>query len=193
MILRRSMNAERRALCGMLALSVVGLAVGAPGRADATLVRGLTLPELLAASARVAIVTPLFAESHWETIGGQRCIVTDTRVRVEDSIRAASSASELLVRSLGGRIGAVGELVHGQPILELGQACVAFLKATAGDIHWTAGMAQGHYPLLHRTDGATRLTASRSLPHIKRWDGSAVQALRDRELADAKRLIGSVR
>lgn len=191
MIRSFDMKLERRAVNGAIALGVLGLALGVPRRAEATLVRGLTLRELLAASDRIAVVTPLHAESHWETIGGQRSIVTDTRVRVEESMRAATSAVEVIVRSLGGRVGDVGELVHGQPSLQLGQASVVFLKETARGLHWTAGMAQGHYPLLQRADGAKLLTASRSLPTISRWQGSAVQTLRDKELGEARRLIGS--
>lgn len=184
------MKLERRAMSAAIAFGALGLALGTSRRAEATLVRGLTLPELLAGSDRIAVVTPLFAESSWATIAGQRCIVTDTRVRVEDSIRATTSATEVIVRSLGGRVGAVGELVHGQPELRLGQTSVAFLREVAHGLHWTNGMAQGHYPLLRRSDGARLLTLSRSLPAISRWQGSAVQALRDKELEEARRLIG---
>jgi len=90
--------------------------------------RAMSLPALVQGSRRILVITPAFAESHFEELGRRRRIVTDTRVRVEEAVAKGEGADrELLVRTLGGSIDKLGELVHGQARLVLGQACVAFL------------------------------------------------------------------
>src|SRR6476661_8280066 len=94
---------RREALAGA-ACGVCGLLV--PSVAGATVLKGLTLEELSKLSKRILVGTALEANAHYETIGGRRRIVTDTRVRVDDMIHEGSSSdSELLVRTLGGTVG----------------------------------------------------------------------------------------
>src|SRR3954466_7081425 len=117
---------SRRGLLVGLASGAAASAFGA--RASATIVRAMSLPALVQGSRRILVITPLSAESHFEDLGRRRRIVTDTRVRVEEAVAKGEGAdSELMVRTLGGSIDKLGELVHGQARLVLGQACVAFL------------------------------------------------------------------
>jgi len=168
---------------------LLGLASGAAagvfsGTASATVVRALTLPALVQSSRRVVVVTALSTESHFEELGRRRRVVTDTRVRVEEVIaKAAPAARELMLRTLGGAIGRLGERVHGQAQLVLGEACVAFLLEGPDGLHYVNGMAQGHYPLRESSD--RRLRSSPDLPQILDFESSAVKSLVGSELSSA--------
>jgi hypothetical protein len=151
-------------------------------------VRSVSLSVLTKGSRGVAIVTPLTAESHYEDLGRRRRIVTDTRVRIEESIaKAEGMDSELLVRTLGGSVGDVGERVHGQVQWALGKPCVAFLLQGPDGVHYVNAMSQGHYPLIERA--GRRLTTSPDLPEILDADSSAVKLLAGSELGKARNLI----
>ena len=166
-----------------------GVAVSTVGAsASATVVRSLSLPALVQGSRRIVVVTALGAESHYEELGRRRRIVTDTRLRVEEGIAKSDGLDrELMLRTLGGSIGDVGELVHGQAQLVLGEPCVAFLLRGPDGLHYINGMAQGHYPL--RGSGTRRLNSSADLPKILDFDSSAVKALVGSELGAASRRI----
>jgi hypothetical protein len=149
--------------------------------ASATIVRALSLGALVQTSRRVVVVTPLASESHFEELGRRRRVVTDTRVRVEEAVAKGEGVdSELLVRTLGGSIGRMGELVQGQARLTLGQSCLVFLLQGPDGLHYVNGMAQGHYPL--QSDAARSLLRSPDLPEILNFDSSAVKALVGSEL-----------
>jgi hypothetical protein len=172
---------------------IVGLGAGLTAgvftqQASATIVRSLSLPALVQGSRRIVVLTALASDSHVEELGRRRRIVTDTRVRVEESIAKSDGLdSELLVRTLGGSIGHTGELVHGQAQLVLGQPCVAFLLQGPDGVHYVNGMAQGHYPL--RGGAARQLASSPDLPKILDFESSAVKALVGSELGAASQRI----
>lgn len=174
---------------GLLVGVGAGLASGVfTQQAAATIVRSLSLPALVQGSRRIVVLTPLSAESHVEELGRRRRIVTDTRVRVEEAVaKAAGLPSELMVRTLGGTMGDVGELVHGQAQLTVGQQCVTFLLEAPDGLHYVNGMAQGHYPL--RGASARQLASSPDLPKILDFDSSAVKTLVGSELGEATRRI----
>jgi hypothetical protein len=165
-----------------------GVAISAVGAsASATVVRSLSLPALVQGSRRIVVVTALGSASHYEELGRRRRIVTDTRVRVDEGIAKSDGLdSELMVRTLGGSVAGVGELVHGQAQLVLGETCVAFLLQGPDGLHYVNGMAQGHYPL---RGAARRLSRSADLPKILDFDSSAVKALVGSELGSASQRI----
>ncbi len=99
------------------------------------------------------------------------------------------ATSEIIVRTLGGRVDGVGELVSGQPELELGRAGVLFLFEGPEAIHHVVGMAQGHFPLLADGRGRERLSASPKLPKIADFAESAVRKLAGLELPRARSLV----
>lgn len=160
--------------------------------AHATLVRGLSLPALVAQSERILVLEPLDSVSRYAEIGGRKCIVTDTQTRVHDSW-SNGAETELVLRTLGGRLDGMGELVHGQPVLELGVYGVTFLKLSRDrKVWWTIGMAQGHFPL-SATDESALLRVSRGLPHMLNVEGSAVKRLVGRRVGEARSLVQSAR
>ncbi len=170
---------------------LVGLATGAVAStfsvtASATIVRALSLPALVQGSRRIVVVTALASESHFEELGRRRRVVTDTRMRVEEGLAKADGVdSELLVRTLGGSIGRLGERVHGQAQLVLGEPCVAFLLQGPDGLHYVNGMAQGHYPLRGTGAAGRQLARSADLPEILDFDSSAVKALVGSQLGSA--------
>jgi hypothetical protein len=121
-------------------------------------------------------------------LGRRRRIVTDTRVRIEESLaKAEGMERELLVRTLGGSVGRQGERVHGQVQWTMGRPCVAFLMQGPDGVHYVNGMAQGHYPLLQRAERV--LTTSPDLPEIMDIQSSAVRQLSGAVLSHARDLI----
>jgi hypothetical protein len=157
----------------------------------ATLMRALPLSLLVRRSEHVLVIEPVEAVCRHVTSGGRRSIVTDTRVLVHDSWQQATEP-ELMLRTLENIVDGVGELVHGQPLLLLGERGVAFLKRGRDAAWWTTGMAQGHYPLSGAGERA-RLLQNRGMPELLRGAGSAVERLVGRELSDARELVRQAR
>jgi hypothetical protein len=158
-------------------------------RAHATVFRGLRLPDLVAQSEHVLLLTGLDARCLSIQIAGRRSIVTESRVRVDDVVaRAVPGSGELLVRTLGGELDGVGELVHGQAEFVRNQPCLAFLTRAPDGNLWVTGMAQGHYPVA--SDSVVPyLLASPHLSMLEDFEHSAVRALVRQKLSDARRLV----
>jgi hypothetical protein len=174
----------------MLGVAACGLSqLLLQGRAQASLFRGLSLAELSQASELILVATPLEASSHWETLGGHRRIVTDTRVRVEDVVaRSIPADGELVVRTLGGTVGDRAALVYGEAALFLNQTSVLFMVEREG-VQRVTGMAQGHYPLFADADQALRLAQSPRAPELVGEAEPAMHVLAGQELARARALI----
>jgi hypothetical protein len=181
------MAVTRRDALGGLGLT---LAVGImPRVAHATVARGISLEALSKRSEHILVGTPLASSVRYETIGGQRRIVTDTRVRIDETLaQSAASDSEILVRTLGGVLNGVGELVHGEAELVLNERSVVFLRKRPDGILHLQGMAQGHYPLWHEAKRSL-LQASPKLPEMLSLKDTAVARLSGREVGEARRLI----
>jgi len=176
---------RRRFVAGAAALPVCLLAP----RANATLMRGLPLRALCAHSRHIALVSALEARCVSLPIAGRPLIVTETNLRVEESLsKATPERSEITVRTLGGVLDGVGELVHGQAEFSPGVRCVAFLTRAADGSLWVTGMAQGHYPLV-AAGNEPKLGASPHLPTLRDFERSAVHGLVGRSLSQARELI----
>jgi hypothetical protein len=103
------------------------LSLGFPHTARASVARALTLPELVRQTERVVLATPLQAESRWETVGRARRIVTYTRLRVDETLHGSQAESEVMVRTLGGKVGKIGQIVHGEALLSPHEQSVLFI------------------------------------------------------------------
>ena len=159
--------------------------------AAATTARAVSLQDLVQRSSRIVRSTPLESFARSEAIAGTRHIVTYSRLRVEESIQGDATESEILVRTLGGTLGAVGEIVHGEAELALNQPCLVFLRKDSEGVELVTAMAQGHYPLTLDSRGAPRLRASRNLPHLLHGAAavSAVEQLDGLGVSEARSLI----
>jgi hypothetical protein len=152
-----------------LTLQVLGALIASatlPRASQATTARAISLPDLVSRSDCIARATPLEGFSRFEDIGETRHIVTYSRLRVDELIRGSRSESEILVRTLGGRVGEISEIVHGEAVLAVNETCVAFLQTNPEGIDQVTAMAQGHYPLLSDSGGALRLSPSRNMPRL---------------------------
>lgn len=160
-----------------------------PGFAQATLLRGLSLRDMAARSYHILHLTALDSQCSYALIGGRRMIVTETRARVENVLAKSSpSAGEVLVRTLGGVLDGVGQLVHGQAELVANAPSVAFLTRARDESLWVTGMAQGHFLISDGISGQY-LSASPHLPTLVDFEHSGVKTLTGLPLAEARRLV----
>jgi len=94
-----------------------------------------------------------------------------------------------LVRTLGGRVNGVGQIVHGEAQLRAREPSLVFLRTRADGSTAITAMAQGHYPLRPDPGGLLRLNPSPFLPELLQANGGAVERLRGASIADAVQRI----
>jgi hypothetical protein len=175
----------------LAAIGVTALAPFVPAVASAGVARALKLEELVKRSAHILRATPLQAWSEWTRIGDQRRIVTYTRMRVDDAF-AGAAEPELLVRTLGGTVDKVGQLVPDEAQLLLGEPCIGFMMPYADGVLGLTGMAQGHYPLKADASGLLRLSPTAQISKLLDDKASAVSRLSGRSVSEASELIKRV-
>lgn len=186
-----AMLSRRRLLHGLCAGSALACL---PRLAGATLARAVSLPQLVGLSDHALVGVATGAVSRWETVGKSRRIVTYVTVQVTQPIDGRPPAEpSLILRTLGGRVGDIGQLVHGEARFELDAPTVMFLSTDLDGVLGVTAMAQGHYPLSRTVeDDEPRLLPSPDMPALMRADGSAVQQLVRRTVTEAERLVSEV-
>lgn len=103
---------------------LAALLVASP--ADASIVQGLELPELVRHADRIVLGRVLFSES-FQRPDGQ--LGTWHRIGVEREIRGrAPDEREVIVETLGGQIGDVGMRVEGEPSFTVGERVLVFIR-----------------------------------------------------------------
>lgn len=153
------------------------------------MVRAVTLNELVRQSQHAVVATPSDFSSRWETIGGRERIVTYTRVRIEYPLDGnAPKSNELVVRTLGGRVDDIGQIVAGEAPLRRNATAALFLEPIASGAFAVTAMSQGHYPILADDKGARRLRAhALSLKNLNR--DAAVVRLDGRTVVEVEGLV----
>jgi hypothetical protein len=172
-----------------LSAGAAGLMLLSPALGAASVARALSLRELCRMSERVVIGTAVHAQSSWVVSHGRRRIVTDVIVRVDSMLAGPDADRELIFRTLGGRIGDDGEIVHGEAMLLIGKTAVLFATAADGGVRRVAGMSQGHYPL--RVVNGERVLAPSPRSFTLVGKDSARARLVGKRLADAAGVIRS--
>jgi hypothetical protein len=132
------------ALLGLLA--ALGLLVPLDARASVSI--AVTWDGLLRESSAAALVTPVEARSVWESDR----IYTYTRVRVDRVVAGdLVTGSEAWVRTMGGVVGKIGQIVDGEAVLTRGQTSLLFIHEIpgrpAGAFDVTA-RGQGQFPVV---------------------------------------------
>jgi len=184
MVSRRSVLATLGATGALLLL---------PNRASAAVSRAVSVAELTRQSRVVLLGEPVEVYSQWQTVGQRRRIVTFTRVVTAEGV-VGDAESEVLIQTLGGRVGDIGQIVHGEAALKLHEPSLLFLQDSPEGITRVTAMAQGHYRVLAERGGAPRLAPSRELGTLLPGKGvAAVQALRGRTFPEARDLIVQAR
>lgn len=125
--------------------------VALESEAQASVSITLSVDELVQASNAVVVATALERRSQWEDLPSGRRIVTYTRMSIDETVAGDLSRSEVWVRTLGGKVGNIGQQVSGEADLALQTRSLLFL-ADADDgngrsITVVTGAAQGHYPI----------------------------------------------
>jgi hypothetical protein len=177
----------RRGFVRVAALGALGAVFSK--QAFASVARAVPLEALTQRSQHVLLGEPLDSYCVWERLGGRKHIVTYTRVRAHELLSGADpKADELLVRTLGGTVGELGELVHGEAVLQLGHRSVMFVMPSRDALAVTA-MAQGHYPLRRDGAGLERLLRSPHAAELVGEAGSAVERLPGLQVPEARSLL----
>jgi hypothetical protein len=173
------------------ALVVFGTALVAfrEAPAHAAVARALSIGDLVKKSTSALVLTGVARRATWQVIGGSRRIVTETRARVEELVTGADpSASEVVVHTLGGRVGTIGQIVEGEAELTIGETSLTFLTELAPLAYSVTAMAQGHYPIVSDARGKV-LATNRQLPSLVQKTGSAVERLAGRTLSEGLALV----
>jgi hypothetical protein len=182
---------DRRGLLRVASAGALGALL--PAQAGASVSRALRLEQLVGRSRHVILGEPLEGYSVWETIGDRRHIVSYTRVRTHELLAGDDPGQEeILVRTLGGRVGKLGELVPGEARLRLNTRGVLFTMLSGQTLTVTA-MAQGHYPLRRDAEATEWLQRSPEAMELINEEGSAVRRLNGLRINEARTLLREVK
>ena len=152
--------------------------------------RPIPLAQLVERSDLVVVATPISSECHWATVGTTQHLVTDFTLEVHWTLQGPDTAGhDIVVRVLGGTSGNLGQIVHGEARLAIGQSSLLFLMGGRDDVLHVFGMAQGHYPLQSDSNGDWRLRTSPGLEGIIKPQLSAAAALSGRKLSEVPDLL----
>jgi hypothetical protein len=126
--------------------SVSPLAVAiTAGDAYASVSIAVTWEGLLRESTAAAVVTPIESHSVWEN--GR--IYSYARARVDRRVAGdLGPGSEVWVRTMGGIVGKIGQLVEGEAVLAPGQPSLVFLRAAPMGVMEVATRGQGQFPIV---------------------------------------------
>jgi hypothetical protein len=107
----------------LAALFVVGLPASP---ADGSIVQGLDLQELVAHADRIVLGRVLFSESF---VRGDGQLGTWHRIEVERELRGqAPDEREVIVETIGGRMGDLAMRVEGEPSFSVGERVLVFMR-----------------------------------------------------------------
>jgi len=129
----------------LFALSIAAVVALCAAFARASVSIAVTWEALLGQSTAAAIVTPTESHSAWEA--GR--IYTYTRARVDRAVSGAlAPGADVWIRTMGGEVGPVGQVVEGEPVLTVGEPSLVFLHAgPPGTLEVTA-RGQGQFPVV---------------------------------------------
>jgi hypothetical protein len=131
----------------LLLVCALGIAsVSTSTDAGASVSIAVSLDALVKDADAVAVSTPLDAKSVWED--GR--IYTYTKLKVEQGVAGdLATGSETWVRTMGGVVGKIGQLVDGEPVFATGKSSVVFLhKFRQSGIWEVSARSQGQYPII---------------------------------------------
>jgi hypothetical protein len=93
----------------------------------------------------VAVIVPQESSSVWE----EGRIYTYTKIKVEQGVAGdLGTGGEAWVRTMGGVVGKIGQLVDGEPVFTTGKPSLLFLrKFKTSTTYEVSARAQGQYPI----------------------------------------------
>lgn len=136
----------------LLAVGIVIL-LGIGAAWSTTLIK-LDFADLAGQADRIVLGTVAGLNSHWEETG--RFIQTDVVIDVERYV-TGSGPAQLTLRTLGGRIGGLGQVAEGAASFSPGERVLVFLTAWEDGTPKVLGYAQGKSRVVVGWDGEPRL------------------------------------
>jgi len=130
--------------------------------AAASLEFSASVAELARWSSAVAVVTALETNSVWE---GTR-IVTFSRVHVDKLVAGRTATAEPVVKTLGGKVGTIGQIVGGEPELAPGTRWMLFLRESPDGTSFVTARAQGQFLVTEDKTARWVLSPSPHLGHL---------------------------
>jgi hypothetical protein len=115
--------------------------------ANASVMIAVPFDSLVKDADAVAVIAPQESKSVWE----EGRIYTYTRVKVEQGIAGDTTGGngEVWIRTMGGVVGKIGQLVDGEPVFTPNKQNLLFLrKFKAGGTWEVSARAQGQYPIV---------------------------------------------
>jgi hypothetical protein len=128
-------------------LLAAALLIGLP--AAATTMLRIELSELAQTADTVVHGTVRRLESRWS--GDRTRIVTDVEIQVTETLKGQAGGTVLVVQP-GGRVGDIGQVVHGLASFAEGEEVVVFLERRGKSAFRVTGMAQGKYQVRRSAD-----------------------------------------
>jgi hypothetical protein len=145
------------ALCPSIALSLSSLLETS---ASASVSLAATWDGLLHESVAAAVVTSVESRPVWEN--GR--IYTYTRVHVDRPVAGAlGTGSEAWVRTMGGIVGKVGQIVEGEASFAPGESSLLFLHAGPVGAYVVTARGQGQFPVVADGVAPAHLVKSNSV------------------------------
>ena len=116
-----------------------------PGDAQASVSIAVGFDALVKDADSVGVALPVESKAVWED--GR--IYTYTRVKIDQGVAGElGTGAEGWVRTMGGVVGKIGQMVDGEPVLTTGKPSLLFLrKLKAGGTWEVSARAQGQYPI----------------------------------------------
>ncbi len=155
------MRSRRQTVILALALAMPALAVALPRRtALASVSVAVTWEGLLRGSAAAAIATAVDSTAIWEN--GR--IYTYTRVRIDRVVAGTIATGEQTwVRTMGGVVGDIGQLVEGEAALDAGRPSLLFLRSGPAGAFEVTARGQGQFPIVNGIEAPARVVRSNAV------------------------------
>lgn len=138
-----------------VALFTVWLGLGLLSPARASVLMAMDLETLTNSADHVLVGTVEKVESHYLS-PASRYIVTDVTVRSERNLLGVPEGTRFVVRKLGGAVGELGQLVHGEASYQVGEQVLLFASERQGAFY-AVGMAQGALHIYRDSAGVQRV------------------------------------
>jgi hypothetical protein len=142
-----------------LAFAFAGAAAFVSAVAAASVSLPVTWDALVRGSTAAAIVTPSDARAVWE--GGRIC--TYTHLHVDRAVAGdLATGDDAWVRTLGGVVGKIGQVVDGEASFAPGRPSLLFLRRDAVGVLDVTARGQGQFPVVEGSDAARTPTVVQS-------------------------------
>ncbi len=117
-----------------------------PSDAQASVSIAVGFDQLVKDADTVGIATPVESKSLWED--GR--IWTYTRLKIEQGVAGElGTGSEGWVRTMGGVVGKIGQMVDGEPVFTTGKSSLLFMRKFKATGTWEiSARGQGQYPVV---------------------------------------------